>query len=54
MTTVYIKNTDSIFYEGEADSDEAMELAKSAYLEKYPDEIDNIDDVEWSVVEIAQ
>ena len=51
MTTVYIKNTDSIFYEGDANDEDAIELAKKAYLEKYPEEEDNIDDIEWSVVE---
>jgi len=50
--TIYIKNTDSILFEGIADNaDYAIDLAKEAYADKYPEEVDNVDDVEWSVVE---
>lgn len=54
MTTyqVFIKNTDSLFFDGEAlNSDQAIESAKSAYLDIYPEEWENINSIEWSIVE---
>ncbi|MFZ2171741.1 MAG: hypothetical protein WAW61_19130 [Methylococcaceae bacterium] len=47
---VYLKNTDSCFFDGEASSREnAIAQAEAEYYEKYPECEGEI--VEWSVVE---
>ena len=47
---VYIKNTDSCFFEGEAvDRYEAIAQAEAGYYERYPECEGEI--VEWSVIE---
>ena len=48
--TTYIKNTDSIFGAGST-IEESEDQAKLNYITKYPEEEENIDDVEWDTVE---
>lgn len=48
MYKTYIKNTDSLF--GWGDTEEvSLDMAIANYLEKYPEEENNIDNVEWAV-----
>jgi len=47
---VFLKNTDSEFFDGRAESEKsAIEAAQAAYDEKYPG---NVDLLEWSVVSL--
>jgi hypothetical protein len=47
---VYIKNTDSCYFDGEASSrEDAIAQAEAEYYEKYPECEGEI--VEWSIVE---
>lgn len=32
----------------------SLENAKTAYIEKYPEEVDNVDNIEWDTVEQDQ
>ena len=50
---VYIKDTASLFFDGEsASKDDAIAHAEEAYYEKYPEDEGNL--IDWSVVEIEE
>ena len=54
ITQVFIRNTDSCFFEADDylfGDESAIEEAKENYLTKYPDELENIDTIVWDIVE---
>lgn len=50
MFNAYIKDTDSLFGTGETER-QAIADAEENYLEKYPEEENNITNIEWDVQE---